>query len=60
VLALSLAGALLGFAALAFLALTVMLAFWSTHPVAAAASIAAVFAVLSLAAGLLVRQWTSR
>jgi hypothetical protein len=58
VMALSLAAALLGVAALAFLALTVMLAFWSTHPVAAAASIAIALAALSIAAGLIVRRRT--
>jgi hypothetical protein len=58
VMALSLAAALLGVTALAFVALAVMLAFWSTHPVAAAASIAVVLAAISIAAGLFVRQHT--
>ena len=59
VLALSLAAALFAFASLAFIALTVMVAFWPTHPVAAAASIAAAFAVLALVAALLVRGRTT-
>lgn len=58
VMALSLVAALLGVTALVFVAMTVMLAFWSTHPVAAAASIAFVLAALSLVAGLVVRQQT--
>jgi hypothetical protein len=57
-MALSLAAALLGVTALVFVALAVMLAFWSTHPVAAAASIAVVLAAISIAAGLFVRQHT--
>lgn len=59
VLALSLAAALLAFSALVFLALTVMVAFWSTHPVTASAAIAVAFAALALAAGVLVRRRTA-
>jgi hypothetical protein len=58
VMALSLAAALLAVTALVFVAWAVMLAFWSTHPVAAAASIAAVLAAISIVAGLVVRQQT--
>lgn len=60
VMTLALASVLLAIAALAFLALAVMVAFWSTHPVAASASIALVFGVLSVAAVLLVRQGTGK
>lgn len=59
VIALSLAAALLAFASLVFLALTVLVAFWTTHPVAASASIAVVFAGLSFAAAMLLRGRTA-
>jgi uncharacterized membrane protein YqjE len=59
VFALALAAALLAFASLTFLALTVMVAFWPTHPVVASASIAIAFAALALAAAALVRDRTS-
>jgi uncharacterized membrane protein YqjE len=59
VLALSFAAALFAFASLAFIALTVMVAFWRTHPLAAAMSIAAVFVALALVAALLTRTRTA-
>jgi uncharacterized membrane protein YqjE len=60
VFALALAAALLAFASLTFLALTVMVAFWPTHPVVASASIAIAFAALALVAAALVRDRTAQ
>jgi len=54
-----LADALLAFASLAFLALTVMVAFWSTDPVVASASIAVALAALAVVAAVLIRGPTA-
>lgn len=58
VLSLSLAAALLGFAAFVFAALAVMIAFWPSHPALAAAALAFLFAASAFAAALLIRGRT--
>jgi hypothetical protein len=55
VFALSMAAAILGCASVAFVALSVMIAFWPKHPVIASAAIAAGLAVLSALAVTLAR-----
>lgn len=55
ILALTLAAAFLACAAVGFIALAVMIAFWPTHPVIASAAIAAVLAAFAGFAVLLAR-----
>ena len=54
-LALSILAASCGFAALAFGAVAILIAAWSTHPVLAAAMIAVGFALVAMLAILLIR-----
>ncbi len=57
-LALSVAAAMLGFAALAFGAVAILIASWDSHPVLAASLIALGFGLLSIIAVLLTRSGT--